>query len=102
MFSGSRQRRSAAKTSVIDNSAIHANHCEAFNNALRRRNSTFRRRTNTYAKKEEGLQRTLDVYWVVHNFMRTHFTTKKVPAVALGIINKKLTWNELFMIPMAV
>ena len=89
-------------TQDIDNSAIHANHCEAFNSALRRRNSTFRRRTNTYAKKEEGLQRTLDVYWVVHNFMRTHFTTKKVPAVALGILDKKLTWNELFMIPMAV
>jgi transposase-like protein len=88
-------------TQDIDNSAIHANHCEAYNSSLRRRNSTFRRETNTYAKNQEGLQRTLDVHWVVHNFMRTHFTTKKVPAVALGILDKKLTWNELFMIPMA-
>ena len=27
-----------------------------------------------------------DVYWVVYNFMRPHFTTKEVPAVAMGII----------------
>lgn len=85
----------------IDNKDIHANHCEAFNSALRRRNSTFRRRINTYAKNEKGLQRTLDVYWVNHNFMQIHFTTKKVPAVALGILDKRLSWHELFMIPLA-
>ena len=84
----------------INNTDIHANHCEAFNSALRRRNSAFRRRTNTYSKNESGLQRTLDVLWVVHNFIRTHFTTKKVPAVALGIFDKQLSWDELFMIPM--
>lgn len=44
---------------------------------------------------------TLDVYWVVHNFMRPHFTTKEVPAVALGILDKRLYWDELFMIFMA-
>ncbi len=85
----------------IVNKDIHANHCEAFNSSLRRRNSVFRRRTNTYAKNENGLQRTLDVFWVIHNFMRTHFTTKQVPAVALGILDKKLSWDELFMIPMS-
>ena len=43
----------------------------------------------------------LDIYWVVHNFMRVHFTTGKVPAVALGILDKGLSWEELFMIPIA-
>jgi hypothetical protein len=85
----------------IKDGDIHANHCEAFNSSLRRRNSTFRRRSNTYAKSETGLQRTLDVYWVVHNFLRSHFTTKQVPAVALGIIDKALTWEELLALPMA-
>lgn len=85
----------------INNGDIHANHCESFNSSLRRRNSTFRRETNTYAKNEEGLQRTLNVYWVVHNFMRPHFTTKEVPAIVLGILDKRLSWNELFMIPIA-
>ncbi len=85
----------------LKNGDIHANHCEAFNSSLRRRNSTFRRRTNTYAKSGTGLQRTLDVYWVVHNFLRSHFTTKQVPAVYLGILDKALSWKELLALPMA-
>lgn len=67
----------------IDNSQIHANHVEAFNASLRRRNSAFRRKTNMYAKSRDNLQRTLDVQWLVHNFVRAHFTTKVVPAVKL-------------------
>ena len=69
---------------------IHANHVEAYNAALRRRNSAFRRRTNTYAKCKEGLQRTLDVHQIIHNFVRRHWTTKEVPAVALGVIQGAL------------
>ena len=42
--------------------SIHANHVEAFNASLRRRNAAFRRKTNTYAKSRKHLQRTLDVY----------------------------------------
>ena len=87
-------------TQKVDEKDVHANHCEAFNSALRRRNSAFRRRSNTYAKDESALQRTLNIYWVVHNFVRVHFTTKKVPAVALRIIDKALSWVDLFMIPM--
>jgi len=83
----------------INDKDIHANHCEAFNSSLRRRNSTFRRKTNTYAKSEKGLQRTLDVYWVVHNFMRCHFTTKQIPAVAMGILDKVLSWKDLLIFP---
>ena len=36
------------------------------------------------------------------DFMRPHFTIKKVPAVALGILDEILAWDELFMIPMTV
>lgn len=85
----------------IKDGDIHADHCEAFNSALRRKNSTFRRKSNTYAKSETGLQRTLDVYWVVHNFLRSHFTTKQVPAVALGILDKAFSWKELLALPLA-
>jgi hypothetical protein len=85
----------------IENNDIHANHCEAFNSSLRRRNAAYRRKTNTYAKDEKSLQRTLDVYWVVHNFIRIHFTTKKVPAVVMGIIKEKLSWENIFMIRVA-
>jgi len=74
----------------LEDRQIHANHVEAQNAALRRRNSAFRRRTNTYAKCREGLQRTLDVHQIIHNFVREHWTTGIVPAVALGVIKEAL------------
>jgi len=86
---------------TIENKEIHANHVEANNSAMRRKCSVFRRKTNTYAKSTTGLQRILNVYWVMHNFMRTHFTTRKVPALALGLLKKRLTPKELFSIQYA-
>lgn len=82
----------------VADTQIHANHVEAFNAALRRRNAAFRRKTNTYAKSRQALQRTLDVYWLVHNFVRVHFTTKVVPAVKLGILEVGLSWLQLLSI----
>ncbi len=77
---------------------IHANHLEAFNSALRRLLACYRRKTNTYAKTTPALQRRLDVYWLLHNFVRPHFTTKQVPAVALGILEKGLSLLDIFRI----
>ena len=82
-------------------SDVHANHLEAFNSSLRRYLSAFRRRTNTYVKSTVGLQRVLDIFWMVHHFVRAHFTTKVVPAVGIGILEKGLSWEQLlqFCIP---
>ncbi len=88
--------------SKIENHQIHANHVEAFNASVRRRNSAFRRQTNMYAKTRDNLQRTLDVQWLVHNFVRVHFTTKVVPAVKLGILEVGISWSQLFMIRYAL
>ena len=74
---------------------IHANHLEAQNAAARRRNSAFRRKTNTYAKTEDGLQRTLDVHQIIHNYVRPHWTTGKVPAVSLGIMSEPLSLENI-------
>lgn len=82
----------------INDKDIHANHVEAFNASLRRRNSAYRRKTNTYAKTVTGLQRTLGITWIAHNFIRPHFTTKRVPAVALGIVQKSLSWEQILMV----
>jgi len=79
----------------INNSDIHANHVEAFNAALRRSCSAFRRKTNTYAKKVERLQERLNVIWILHNFVRPHYTTKEVPAVALGVIEAGMTFENV-------
>ena len=80
---------------TLNDSDIHANHIEAQNAALRRRNSAFRRRTNTYAKSTKGLQRTLNVHQIIHNFVRSHWTTGKVPAVALGVLEKPLCLESI-------
>jgi hypothetical protein len=77
---------------------IHANHLEAFHTSLRRRCAAYRRRTNMYAKHTGRLQERLDVYWIVHNFVRVHFTTRRVPAVALGVLEYGLSLNEIFFI----
>ncbi len=86
----------------VAESRIHANHVEAFNASIRRRNAAFRRQTNTYAKSRNNLQRTLDVYWLVHNFVRVHFTTKMVPAVNLGILPVGISWAQLLTIRYAI
>ena len=81
---------------------IHANHLEAFNASMRRRNSAFRRKANTYAKSRKHLQKTLDVFWVVHNFVRVHFTIGVVPAVKLGIVESGISWSQLLTIRYAL
>ena len=81
-----------------EESEVHANHLEAFNSSLRRYLSAFRRRTNTYAKSTVGLQRVLDIFWMAHNFVRPHFTTRTVPAVGLGILEKGLSWEDLLQL----
>src|SRR5215831_493795 len=86
---------------TIAETHIHANHAEAFFSALRRKCATFRRKTNMYAKVTTGLLRLLRVYWVVHNFLRVHFTIREVPVVALGILERRLTVQEIFQIQMA-
>lgn len=82
----------------IENNHIHANHLEAFFSALRRKCSAYRRKTNTYAKSTHGLQRILNVFLIVHNFIQTHFTIKQIPAVALGIIKRGLLPDEILHI----
>jgi hypothetical protein len=86
---------------TIAETDIHANHAEAFWSALRRKWATLRRKTPTYAKSSKGLPRLLRVYGVVHNFLRVHFTTRAVPAVALGILERRLSVQEIFQMQMA-
>lgn len=82
----------------LANHDIHANHLEGFNAGLRRKLACYRRRTNTYAKETATLQTRLDVHWVLHNFVRPHFTTKLVPALALGILDRPVSLSDLFKV----
>src|SRR5918911_3511719 len=94
-------REHPATARIIAEMDIHANHAEAFFSALRRTCATFRRKTNMYAQSTTGLQRLLHVYWVGHNFLRVHFTIREVPAVVLGILERRLSVQEIFQIQMA-
>lgn len=89
------QRQHPQTEQTFDDQDIHANHVEAHNAALRRRNSAFRRRCNTYAKSKTALQRTLDVHLIIHNFVRVHWGTGIVPAVALGILKAPLRLEDV-------
>ena len=83
---------------ACEEKSIHAKHLEAFFSSLRRKCAAFRRRTNTYATSKGGLRRILRVYWVIHNFVRKHFTTKEVPAVKLGVLERNISVEELCLI----
>jgi len=76
---------------------IHANHLEAFHTSLRRRCAAYRRHTKMYAKHPGRLQERLAVYWSMPNFVRVHFTTRQVPAGALGILDHGFALHELFL-----
>ena len=81
--------------------AIPANHRAAFHTSLRRRCAPYRRQTTRYAKNTARLQERWDGYWIVHNFVRVHCTTRQVPAVALGMLDHGFTRHELFLIQKA-
>ena len=76
---------------------VHANHNEAQNAALRRRCSAYWRRQNLYAKKRLGLQRTLDVQRLIHNWVRPHWRLGKrtTPAMKMGFFSRSITLLEL-------
>lgn len=46
---------------------------------------------------KQGLQRALDLQWIMHNFVRPHFTTGEIPAVALGIHDQGVSVSEFLM-----
>jgi hypothetical protein len=78
-------------------SEVQANHNEANNAALRRRCSAYRRRQNLYAKTTEGLQRSLDVQRLIHNWVRPHWGLqgKTTPAMAMGFTTRPISIAEL-------
>ncbi len=45
-----------------------------------------------------GLRRMLRMYWVIHNVVRKHFTTKEVPIVKLGVLEREISVEALGLI----
>ena len=84
-------------TAISSKTEVHANHNEAHNSAIRRRCSAYRRRTNTYAKLAFGLQRSLTVQRLVHNWVKPHWGLgkKTTPAMSLGLYHRPVKMEEL-------
>jgi hypothetical protein len=84
-------------TALSPVSEVHANHNEANNAALRRSCSAYRRRQNLYAKTTEGLQRSVDVQRLIHNWVPPHWGLqgKKTPAMAMGFTTRPISMAEL-------
>jgi len=84
-------------TAISPKSEVHANHNEAHNSAVRRRCSAYRRRTNTYSKRVDGLQRSLIVQRLVHNWVRPHWGLNQgtTPAMAMGFYHRPVKMEEL-------
>ena len=49
----------------------------------------------THAKSGSGLQRTLDRELIIHNYVRPHFTTGKVPTVMMGVMKNGLQIEDI-------
>lgn len=84
-------------TAISPTAEVHANHNEAQNAAIRRRCSAYRRRQNLYAKTTAGLQRSLDVQRLIHNWVRPHWGlgAKTTPAMAMGFTTRPISMYEL-------
>jgi len=90
-----------ASVQPIATPEMQAHHLAACHTSLRRRWAAYRRRPNLYAKKTGRLQERLAGYWIVHNFVRLPFTTRQVPAVALGVLAASVARQQLFLIQKA-
>ena len=84
-------------TFISPKNEVNANHNEALNTAIRRKCSAYRRRQNLYAKKVEGLNRTITVQRLIHNWVKPHFSLGKkiTPAVAIGYVKQPITIEKM-------
>ena len=84
-------------TAISHKSEVHANHVEAHNAALRRHCSAYRRHQNLYAKVPHGLQRSVTVQQLIHNWVRPHWGLEKgmTPAMAIGFISRAITMEKM-------
>ncbi|MGD1902638.1 MAG: IS1 family transposase, partial [Geitlerinemataceae cyanobacterium] len=57
--------------------------------------SAFRRRQNLYAKTVDGLERALSVQRLIHNWVRSHWSSGQTPAMAMGFIARPVRLSEM-------
>lgn len=74
---------------------ISTSHMERQNLTMRMQMRRLTRLTNAYSKKWENLEAALRLYFWHYNFARVHESLRASPAMAAGITERILTWNDL-------
>jgi hypothetical protein len=62
---------------------------------MRRANRRFTRLTNAFSKKFENHAHMVAVYAVWYNFLRIHKTLRVTPAMAAGVCDTVMTWEQI-------
>jgi len=88
---------SVDRTAVLGNpehSKICTSHVERANLSMRMGMRRFTRLTNAFSKKMENHSAQIAIYFFVYNFIKKHSAIKTAPAVAAGIMDKPMTFEE--------
>lgn len=89
---------SARKERITGNpikSHVSTSHVERHNLTMRMSMRRFTRLTNAFSKKIDSHIHALSIYFVHYNFMRIHKTLRVTPAMAAGVSDRLLSWEDL-------
>lgn len=70
-------------------------HIERFFLTMRQSNKRFARKTLAYSKTWDNHSATASIHCFVYNLVRKHETTKTTPALALGIVERRWTLEDV-------
>jgi IS1 family transposase len=78
-----------------DMAHVSTSYVERQNLTMRMHNRRFTRLTNAFSKKFENHAHMVAIYAVWYNFLRIHKTLRTSPAMAAGICNTLMTWEQI-------
>ena len=74
---------------------VSTSYVERSNLTMRMQMRRFTRLTNAFSKKAENHFHALALYFVFYNFGRIHKTLRVTPAMAAGVSDKLLSWEDI-------
>jgi IS1 family transposase len=78
-----------------DMAHVSTSYVERSNLTTRMHNRRFTRLTNAFSKKFENHAHMVAIYAVWYNFLRIHKTLRTSPAMAAGICDTLMTWEQI-------
>ena len=80
---------------VPEEEKISTSYVERQNLSMRMRVRRFTRLTNGFSKTVENHRAALELYFFDYNFLRRHETLRRPPALAAGVVNRRLHIEDL-------